>query len=74
MILLERLPELLFFTLQSQLLTTLKEKAFENIVGNAEYAGNFLPFSSNMKLPSANSFSLEESEIRHLGEAERVKD
>ena len=27
---------------------------------------SFLPFSSNLKLSSANSFSLEESKIRHL--------
>ena len=27
---------------------------------------NFLPFSSNLKLSSANSFSLEESKICHL--------
>ena len=28
---------------------------------------NFLPFSSNLKLWSANAFSLEESKIFHLG-------
>ena len=28
---------------------------------------NFLPFSSNLKLSSANTFSLEESKICHLG-------
>ena len=28
---------------------------------------NFVPFSSNLKLSSANSFSLEESKICHLG-------
>ena len=28
---------------------------------------NFLPFSSNSKLLSANSFNLEESKISHLG-------
>ena len=28
---------------------------------------NFLPFSSNFKLSSANSFSLEMSKIRRLG-------
>ena len=29
---------------------------------------NFLPFSSSLKLLSANSFRLEESKIRRLGE------
>ena len=28
---------------------------------------NFLPFSSNLKLSSANSFTLEESKISRLG-------
>ena len=28
---------------------------------------NFLPFSSNLKLTSANSFTLEESKVCHLG-------
>ena len=30
---------------------------------------NFLPFSLNLKLSSANSFSLEESKICHLGKS-----
>ena len=53
-------------------------KPFENTVGKGEIArnkqfllfpvfsthlDNFLPFSSNLKLSSANSFSLEESKI-----------
>ena len=48
------------------------EKPFENTVGKGEIAGNdnfldnFLPFSSNLKLSSANSFSLEESKICRL--------
>ena len=56
--------------------------SFENTVGKEEIARNkefllflvfstrldtFLPFSSNLKLLSANSFSLEESKICHLG-------
>ena len=56
----------------------LQNKSFENIVGTGEIAPNvFSPllenflenFSmlSNLKLSSANSFSLEESEICHLG-------
>ena len=58
-------------------------KPFENTVGKGEIAHNekfllfpqcFLPFSRtfchsdrNLKLSSANSFSLEESKICHLG-------
>ena len=57
-------------------------KSFENTVGKGEIARNeqflffpqcflpffenFMPFSSNMKLTSANSFSLEESKICRL--------
>ena len=51
--------------------------SFKNTVGKGEIAryefgkfGNFLPFSSNLKLSSANSFSLEEYKICCL---ERVK-
>ena len=44
------------------LLKTLWEE--EKFACNAStYLENFLPFSSNVKLPSANSFSLEESKI-----------
>ena len=58
------------------------KKPFENTVGKGEIArneqfllfpvfstclDNFLPFSSNLKLSSANSFSLEESNICRLG-------
>ena len=58
------------------------KKPFENTVGKGEIArneqfylfpqcflpglNNFPPFSSNLKLSSANSFSLEESKICHL--------
>ena len=52
------------------------KQSFENTVGKGEIApfptvfsthlDNFLPFSSNLKLSSANSFSLEESKICHL--------
>ena len=40
------------FTTQSRLLMTLKKKAFENIVGKGENAGNqhFLPFPTFFKL------------------------
>ena len=45
-------------------------KFFENTVGKGEIArnllGSFLSFSSNKKLSSANSFSLEESKICRL--------
>ena len=56
-------------------------KPFENTVGKGEIArkeqfllfpvfstrfDNFLPFSSNLKLSSANSFGLEESKICRL--------
>ena len=60
----------------------LGKKPFENTVGKGEIARNeqfllfpqcflpvwitFFPFSSNLKLSSANSFSLEESKICHL--------
>ena len=57
------------------------KQPFENTVGKGEIArneqfllfpvfstclDNFLPFSSNLKLSSANSFSLEESKICRL--------
>ena len=57
------------------------KKPFENTVGQGEIArnnnfsffrsvfyslDNFMPFSSNLKLSSANSFSLEESKIWRL--------
>ena len=59
-------------------------KSYENTVGKGEIARNeqllhfpvfstplknFLPFSSNLKLLSANSFSLEESKICCLGKS-----
>ena len=63
-------------------LMPLGNKPFENTVGKGEIArneqfllfpqcflpiwNNFLPFSSNLKLSSANSFSLEESKICRL--------
>ena len=61
----------------------LQYKLFENTLGKGEIARNeqillfptvfsthfekFLPFSSNLKLLSANSFSLEESKFCRLG-------
>ena len=67
---------------QWHLLTPLGNKPFENTVVKGEIARNeqfllfpqcflpvwinFLPFSSNLKLSSANSFSLEESKICRL--------
>ena len=62
-------------------LTPLGNKPFENAVGKGEIArneqfllfamfstslDNFFPFLSNLKLLSANSFSLEESKICRL--------
>ena len=59
-------------------LTPFGNKPFENTRGKGEIAistfptvfstrlDNFLPFSSNLKLSSANSFSSEESKICHL--------
>ena len=66
---------------QRHLLTPLGNKPFENTVGKGEIAcyeqfllfpvfsthlNTFLPFLSNLKLSSANSFSLEESKICRL--------
>ena len=72
------------FPKQALVFTCLKYKFFENTVRKGEIARNeqfllfpqcflpllenFLLFSSNLKLLSANSFSLEESKICHLGE------
>ena len=71
------------FPKQALVFTCLQYMPFENAVGKGEIAHNeqfllfsqcflpvlknFLPFSSNLKLLSANSFSLEESKICHLG-------
>ena len=66
----------------SLVFTCLQYKSFENTVGKAEITHyeqfllfpvfstcmeTFLPFSTNLKLLSAKSFSLEESEICRLG-------
>ena len=66
----------------------LKYKSFENTVEKGEIARheqfllfpavfsirlkNFLPFSPNIKLSSANSFSLEESKICRLEKSKKV--
>ena len=65
------------FPKQAQVFTCLQYKSFENTMRKGEIAlfpsvfsthmENFLPFSSNLELSSANSFSLEESKICHLG-------
>ena len=70
------------FPKQSLVFTCLQHRSFENTVGKGETACNehspfpavfsthlesFLPFLSNLKLLSANSFSLEESKICCLG-------
>ena len=63
------------FPKQVPVFTCLLYKSFENTVGAISpfpkvfsiCLENFLPFSSNFKLPSANSFSLEESKICFLG-------
>ena len=49
-----------------------KEKLFKRAISPfptvfSTHLENFLPFSSNLKLLSANSFSLEEFKICHLG-------
>ena len=56
---------------------TLGNKPFENTVGKgaispfptvfSNHLDSFLSFSSNLKLSSANSFSLKESKICRLG-------
>ena len=56
--------------------TCLLYKSFENSLGKGEISPfptvfttllkNFLPFSSNLKFPSANSFSLEVSKVCHV--------
>ena len=67
---------------QLHVLTPLENKPFENTVGKGEIAhneqispfpsvfsthlDNFLAFSSNLKLLSANTFSLKESKIPRL--------
>ena len=66
------------FPKKALVFTCLQYKSFENTVGKGETARNkqfllfpvfsillenFLPFSSNLKLSSANPFSLEESKI-----------
>ena len=71
------------FPYKSWLLCVCSRSLLKNTVGEREIArkqaispfptvfstllDNFLPFSSNLKLSSANSFSLEESKICHLG-------
>ena len=58
---------------ETSLLKTLWEKEKLLVTSNFSFSDsvfypldNFLPFSSNLKLSSANSFSLEESKICHL--------
>ena len=69
------------FTTQTQLLTNLKKKPFENIVGKGENASHqhfllfpqcFLPFSKEISifqshLSSANASNLDQSEILSFG-------
>ena len=71
------------FLKQALVFTCLQYKSLENTVGKGEIARyvqffpfltvfstcleNFLQFSSNLKLPSANSLRLEESKICRLG-------
>ena len=71
------------FPKQALVFKSLQYKSFENTVGQVEIArneqfllfpqffstllDNFLPFSSNLKLSSANSLSLEQSKICRLG-------
>ena len=74
----------LTFPKQALFFTCLQYKSFDNTKGKGEitrneqfllfptvfstHSVNFLPFFSNLKLSSANSFSLEESKICRLGE------
>ena len=68
---------LLTFPKQALVFTCLLYKSFDNTEGKEEIAPfptvfstlleNFPPFSSNSKLLSANSFSMEESKICRLG-------
>ena len=76
--------EILPLAEQALVFTCLQYKFFESTVGKGEIAHdeqfllfptlfsthleNFLPFSSNLKLSSAESFRLEESKICRLGE------
>ena len=71
------------FPKQALVFTCLQYKSFKNTAGKGEIARNeqfllfpqcflpvwraFLPFSTNLKLSSANSFSLEESKICCFG-------
>ena len=70
------------FPKQALVFTCLQYKSFENTVGKGDIAHNeqfllfpqfsfhlesFLPFSSNLKLSSANSFILERSQNCHMG-------
>ena len=70
------------FPKQALVFMCLQYKSFENTVGKEEIAHNilfsthlenFLPFSSNLKLSSANSFNLEESKICRSGKTEKKK-
>ena len=76
-------PSLKLFTTQSQLLMTLTNRPFENIVGKGENAGyqqmlvthnvfcpsqkKYLIFLSLLFLSSANAFNLDQSQILLLG-------
>ena len=51
----------------TSLLKTLVTSNFSFSHSFSTHLENFLPFSSNLKLSSANSFSLEESKICRLG-------
>ena len=60
-------------------LKTLQEKEKLLVMGNFSFyysvfylLNNFLPFSSTLKFSSANSFSLEESKICHLGKGQNL--
>ena len=74
----------LYLTKQSLVFMCLQYKSFENTVGKGEIACNeqflifpvfsthlesLLPFLSNLKLFSVNSFSLEECKVYHLGKS-----
>ena len=63
-----------FYVSAIHVLKTLREKKKLLVTSNFSFShsvsirmDNVLPFSSNLKLSSANSFSLEESKFRRLG-------
>ena len=70
------LSVLSLYDCSTSLLKTLRKKEKLLVTSNFSFShgvfyllGEFLPFSSNLELSSANSFSLEESNICRLGKS-----